>query len=51
MTLRSPYALAAAVFGAAALLTLADPGAHTALFAGLAVACAALAWRRRPTQS
>ena len=41
------YALCAAVFGAVGLLWLADPGPHTALFAIVAVACAAVAARTR----
>lgn len=51
MTGRPLYALSAALFGGAGLLTLDDPGLHTALFLTVAVACAALAARvRRPAR-
>ena len=51
MTGRSLYTLSAAVFGGAGLLTLDDPGLHTALFLAVAVACAALAARlHRPAR-
>lgn len=47
MTHSSLYALCAAVFGAAGLLTFTDPGLHTALFLAVGTACAALAERER----
>ena len=47
MTRPTLYALCAAVFGAASLLSLVDPGLRSALFAVVAVACAAVALRTR----
>ena len=51
MSRRTLYALCAAVFLAAAALTLPDPDLATWLFAGLALACAGLSLARRQSSA